>query len=494
MIGEATLRCMGDRKLRTRRGYFTSCAVLTALLATSTAVRAATLAEAIALAYRTNPIIQSQRAQLRALDETYVQAEAGYRPSASVTIDASHNDIAGLEQSNTDYSLSLNQPVYTGGRVSAEVNAARGDILSARESLRQTEADVLENVIRVYADVRRDQQAFAIREKNLEDLTTQVRENQTRFQAGDVTRTDVAQSQAGQAAAQALLAQAEAQLEISRANYRSVVGEIPVSLEQESDLPPLPASLDQAFILAAQDSGAVRAAKYDEKASRERIAEEKAAGRPQVNLRATYGYENHRSNYLPDMYGRGASVGASFSQSLFGGGIIQSRVRQAEERNTSDKLKIEQAQRDTALRVSRAWSQLAAAKIGIMASQAEVQAASVAYEGTEIERKAGLRTTLEVLSAQQTERDAELNLVTARHDVYTAQAEVLSAIGQLEIRFLGLSTPLYDPAKSFSRIRDMGFVPWESLVEGIDGLATPKLTPLTNATSPGGAQQGAPVR
>jgi outer membrane protein len=461
------------------RGRVACCAILTCVLTAATAVRAETLADAIALAYRTSPVLQGQRAQLRALDETYVQAEAGYRPSVNVTANATRDDIGGLVQSDSDYSLTLTQPLYTGGRVSAEVNAARGDILSARESLRQTEAGVLENVIRAYADVRRDQQAFAIREKNLEDLTTQVRDNQTRFEAGDVTRTDVAQSQAGQAEAQALLAQAQAQLEISRATYGSVVGQPPGSLDPEPDLPRLPINLDQAVLLAAQDDSAVRGAKYDEKASRERVVEAKAGGAPQVNLQASYGYANNRSNYVPNIYGQQVVVGASFTQPLFAGGAIQSRVRQAHERNLSDKQKVEQAERDSALRVSKAWSQLTAARIVITASQAGVQAATVAYEGTEAERKAGLRTTLEVLVAQQTERDAELNLVAARHDVYLAQADVLSAVGQLEARFLIPSTPLYDPAKAFGRVRGDGFVPWEPLVGTLDGLTVPRLKPLS---------------
>jgi outer membrane protein len=466
------------------RSRFRSFALLTSLMIVPGAARAETLADAVTLAYRTNPTLQSERALLRALDETYVQAEAGYRPSVNITANATRQDIGGLVQSDTDYNLQVTQPLYTGGRVSAGVNAARGDILSARESLRQTEASLLEAVIRAYADLRRDQQVFAIRQRNLEDLTTQVHDNQTRFDAGDVTRTDVAQSQAGQAAAQALLAQAQAQLEISRASYGSVVGQAPGALEPEPDLPRLPASLDQAMLIADHDSAAVRSAKYDEKASRERIAAAKAEGGPQLSLTATYGYTNNRSNYVPDIYGRGITAGASFSQPLFAGGAIQSRVRQAYEHNSSDRMKIEQARRDTSLRVSTAWSQLAAARAGIIASQAEVQASTIAYEGTEVERKAGLRTTLEVLSAQQTQRDAELNLVTARHDVYLAHTQLLSALGQLEIRFLVPSAPLYDSAKPFKTVSGKGFVPWQPLLAGVDGLAVPQLKPLADVSTP----------
>ena len=469
-----------QQAIRLMRGGQLSCAAVAVFLAVPGAAHAETLADAVAQAYRTNPTLLGQRAQLRGLDETYVQARAGYRPTIGLYADGSHQDVQGAAQNDSDYGLSLSQPVYTGGRVTAEINAARGDILSGREALRQTESNVLRAVVGAYVDVRRDEQAYAIRQKDLEDLTTQVHENQTRFEAGDLTRTDVAQSQASQAAARALLAQAQAQLAISRATYASVVGQMPGALEPEPDLPVLPATIDQALDLAERNSPVVRGAKYDEKASRERIAEARAEGLPQVNLRATWGYENNRSNYLPDLYGRALTGSASFSQPLFAGGAIQSRIRQASERNTSDKLRVDQTVRDVTLRAARAWNQFGAAQTSIAASQAEVEAATVAYDGTEIERKAGQRTTLEVLAAEQAKRDAELNLVNARHDIYLAQADVLGAVGLLEARFLIPSSPLYDPTKPFNRVKGKGFVPWEPLIAGVDGLAVPRLEALSD--------------
>jgi outer membrane protein len=458
-----------------------------AFLAFGGVAQAETLTEAIAQAYQSNPALQSQRAQLRAVDESYVQARAGFRPSLSITADGQRQDIGGLVQSDSDYGLTITQPLFTGGRVSAEVNAAMADILSRRETLRQTEAGLLLNVIQAYADVLRDQQALMIREKNLIDLTTQVSETQTRFAVGDVTRTDVAQSQASQAAARGLLAVAQAQLAISRASYGAVIGRPPASLEPEPLLPALPATLDQAFTLADQNNPAVRAARYGEKASHERIAEARAGRMPQVNLRATYGYTNNRSNYAPDIFGPSVTASASFSQPLFAGGVIQSRVREATERNNADRLQIEQAQRDVVLRVSRAWNQFGAAQAGIVASQAEVRAATLAYEGMEAERKGGQRTTLEVLSAQQAERDAELNLVTAQHDVFVAQADTLGALGFLEVRYVAPQVTPYDPAKAFNRVGGTGFVPWELLVAAADGLATPKLEPLPPPAPPSSA-------
>ncbi len=486
LLGALDLSPCENTALRRSSGRAQSLAawVLALAVLPAAAAQADTLGEAILQAYDLNPTLRGQRAQLRALDETYVQARAGLRPSISITADASHQDTNGFTASNSDYGVTVSQPLYTGGRVSAQVNAAKGDILSGRETLRQTEATVMNDVITAYADVLRDQEAFVIREKNLEDLISDVAQTETRFKAGDVTRTDVAQSQASQAAARAQLANAQAQLDISRATYASVVGQLPGKLEPAPDLPALPPSLDQAFAMAAQNNPNLRSAQYDERAARIRIAEAQADGKPQLSLRATYGYGNSRSNYSLDIYGREVTASASFSQPLFAGGSIQSEVRQAKERAAAAREQVETTRRDIVMRVSRAWAQLGAARKGIEASLDQVRAATVAYEGMETERRAGQRTTLEVLTAEQVERDAELNLVNARHDVYVAQTNVLALMGMLEARYIVGPIDLYDPAKAFNKVAGKGWTPWEPVLAQVDGIAVPRVRPLAAPPAP----------
>ena len=467
-------------------------AALTAVLALSVGVaagaateaRAESLADAIGLAYQTNPTLQTQRAQQRVLDETYVQARAGYRPTASISADASYQDLAGRDTNGSGVSLSASQPLYTGGRVSSAVTAAQGDILSGRESLRQVEATVLQAVIQAYVDVRRDQQALAIRRENVDILTRQVEESNARFEVGEITRTDVAQSQASQALARAQLAQAQAQLNISRAAYAAVVGRNPESLEPEPPLALTPASVEAAFDTAEKNNAALRSAGYAEQASRARIAAARAERLPTVGLRATVGYSGALSNINAADYDRSVTASATFSQPLFAGGVINSRIRQAIERNNVDRIQVEQARRDLLQRLSQAWNQLLAARSVIAAGEEQVRAARVAFEGTGEERKVGLRTTLEVLTAQQTLRDAELQLINARRDEYVANAAVLNVMGLLEARYIAPAAPLYDPAAPFNRVKRAGFVPWEPVVAGLDGIGAPTIITLPTAPPP----------
>ncbi|MDP9103669.1 MAG: TolC family protein, partial [Pseudomonadota bacterium] len=214
------------------------------LTAIAGAARAETLADAIAMAYRSNPTLQAERAGQRVTDETYVQARAGFRPTASVSASAGYSDTptgfsspSHLESNSGGATLTLTQPLYNGGRTAAAVQAAEATVSAGREGLRSTEAQILQSVVQAYTDVRRDQQIVAIRQNNLKVLANQFELTKAKFEVGQITRTDVAQAQAQLASARALLSTAQANLQSSRANYTAVVGQNPGELAVE---PPIP--------------------------------------------------------------------------------------------------------------------------------------------------------------------------------------------------------------------------------------------------------------
>ncbi len=200
---------------------------------------AETLQEAIALAYRTNPTLQAQRANLRALDESVPQARAGLRPTLSAGGSASYRRADGPDSPAVDFtgdgipdvpasenivetdsvgaSISVEQTLYSGGRLARGIDAAEASVLSGRETLRSTEQQVLGAVIQAYVDVQRDVEILRIREANLGVLRRQLDESNARFEVGEITRTDVSQSEARLAQSEADLAGAQAQLSVSRA-------------------------------------------------------------------------------------------------------------------------------------------------------------------------------------------------------------------------------------------------------------------------------------
>jgi outer membrane protein len=468
------------------------------------AAQAETLADAIALAYQTNPTLQEQRANQRALDETYVQARTGLRPTIGATAQAvdretklanpttsfvdTNGDGTPDSLANTDTirsnssaaTISVTQPLYTGGRVTSQISASEADVMQGRQQLRQVEAGVLLNVVQVYVDVRRDQERLRINEENVTVLQRQLDEAKARFDVGEITRTDVALAEARLAASRAGLASAQASLAISRANYAAIVGQNPGELAPEPSLASLlPASVDDAFTRAETNNPSVMASGYAERAARARVAAARAQRRPIISLRGDLGYNaaevGGNGNQFGD-YDRAVSGSVVATVPIFTGGLTNSEVRQASARDDAARIAIEGSRRNVLQDVAQAWNQLLGARANLTANQEQVNAAQIAFEGTRQEAQVGLRTTLDVLNAEQELRSAELALVTARHDEYVAAASVLAAMGELEARNLTTGVSIYDPAANFNRVKHAwGWVPWEYGVELLDRVGAPPI-------------------
>jgi len=485
------------------RGYLLSAVCCAGLAAACAApARAETLADAIALAYETNPNLLAQRATQRALDETYVQARAGFRPTLSFTGEASYNQVRtprraggglidtngdgipdaigrGVTESNSSFfGLSFNQPIWTGGRVASAVSAAEADILSGRENLRRVESQVMLSVIQAYVDVRRDQQSVQIRQQNVKVLTEQLNESKARFDVGEITRTDVAQSESRLAAARALLSTAVAQLAISRASYAAFVGQNPGELAPEPSLAYLlPTNPDDAFAVAEQFSPLLRTQIYAEQASRARVAQARADRMPSFSLRAQYGYAGLAQPFEPNHFSTDIVGQAVVTVPIFTGGLTTSRIRQQVERNNTDRINIETQRRSVLQTVTQAWNQLISARANIDSTDEAVRAAQIAAQGTREERNVGLRTTLDILNAEQELSNDELAAAAARHDEYVGAATLLSAMGRLEAKDLIPAVTQYDAKHNLRRLRfALGYVPWEEPIAVVDrALAVPPI-------------------
>ena len=449
-----------------------------AIAAVAAPCLAETLQDALALAYQSNPVLQGQRYQQQALDETYVQAKAGLAPTASLTAQGQFargpNSLEFNEGfSSTNYgapALNITQPLYTGGRTTWAMRAAEASVAAGREDLRSVEAQVLLSAIQGYVDVLRDQQILQVRQADLTTLERQVAESSAKYDLGQVTKTDVAQAQAQLESARASLAAAQAQLQISRAEYQAATGQLPGALADPTDLPGLPKSVDDAFDLAEAANPTLLQSQLQEKSSHDQIAAAKAAYNPTIALQGSVGYIGPISPLDTRAYGPNESATVTFTLPLLTGGLAASQVRQATAQNSSDMETIEATRRQVVQGVSRAWSQLLAGQIGVTAGQAQVHAAETALKGSQAEYGFGLRTTLDVLISDENLRAAQLSLAQSRHDAYLAAAAVLMVCGRLEIRSLIPAEPTYDPKRNFERVDRLSGSPVEGVARVIDGL------------------------
>lgn len=481
-----------------------SVALVALLTGTAAPAWADTLRDAIALAYRTNPTLLSQRANQRALDESVPQARAGLRPSidagATTSYSRSRNEDAAspgidldgdgvfeipptsgvTESDSVSASVNLSQIIWSAGRIAHGINVAEANVLSGREDLRAVEQQVLGSVIQAYVDVIRDIEILRIRQDNLRVLQRQLEESTARFEVGEITRTDVAQSEARLAQSEADLASAQAQLSTSRASYAAIVGQAPADLTEPPPLPGVTDDFDQALDIGLQDNPSIRSAQYRLVAAEAAVARARAEYLPSATLGASFSGADDFDGL--DLSSRtNFQAGVTLSVPLFTGGLNRSRVVQALEQANAAQIEIEGQRRSLLQNLSTAFAQAVSARSTLTAGAEAVRAATIAAEGVRQEQQVGLRTTLDVLNAELELRAAEITLASARRNQYVAQAQLLAAMGRLEGADLEPGIELYDPEANFNRVRNRGALPWDGVVETLDRLAAPPIVPAQDA-------------
>ena len=452
-------------RARSGAGPLVGPAMAAGLLTLAAPARADTLEEALAAAYRSNPTLLAARAQQRGLDESVPIAKADGRPS--VQGDAQY--IEFLRQAATSFTapergvfagVDLSVPVYSGGAVRNAVRAAQERVEAGRADLRATESAVFSNVVAAYMDVIRAEALVGLSQGQVQVLSINLQATQDRFEIGELTRTDIAQSQSRLALAQGDLRTAESNLIAAREFYIALVGEAPDDLAPPPPLPVLPDTLATAVAVALERNPDLEAARERAQAAGFDIDVAGAGRLPRVSLFTTGDYQN----FLGTL---GGPVGANVAQTttaaqagvrltvpIFQGGRPAARQRQAQAQAAATLENAIATERDVIRQVRAAFASYRAALALIESSQVAVAAADLSLEGVRAENSIGNRTVLDVLNAEQELVSAQAQLVTARRNAYVAGFTLLAAMGQAEARDLGLDpgTPLYDPIANYDRV------------------------------------------
>lgn len=405
--------------------------VTAALLLAAQPAHGETLREAIAAAYATNPELAAARSRQEALAEAPQQARAEGRLVAEANGDVRYDRLGGGSTGVGAIGAAL--PIWTGGRVSASVRAAKGEVAAGAESLRDIEAEILQSVVVAYANLLYQQQAVEVARVGIERLERQLAEARARLNLGQATRTDVAQLEAQRASVVGNLADAEGALASVAASYRAIVGRPPVGvLSAETPTPSaLPATIDTARMAAGVDNPLLRRQQRVTEAAAARIDRERAERAPSVGLSGNYGYGARHADGELRGYEAAARGGLSLRIPLLTGGLVQSRVRQAEATYRAEQFTIDAALREVERQVDAAWGTLAAAHRRLDADIEGLAAADLALKGVRAEYGFDLRSTLDILVADQSFRNAQLAVARSRADVLIAQASLLRATGRM---------------------------------------------------------------
>jgi outer membrane protein len=453
-----------------------------ALAGFSGAARADSLAAAIASAYESNPELQAQRAAVRQVDESVPQALSGYRPSVGAT--------AGLQQNGVDFNDNgraftaggqITQPIYNGGSTVSAVNAGENRILAARALLRAEENQITVSVVTAYANVLALQRVVDLNTNQVKVLGRELQASKDRFEVGDLTRTDVAQSEARLANSQSQLIASQGLLQNARESYLRVVGRPPVDLEPAPALPSLPGTSGQAMDIAQANNPSLIAARFNEAAARYDVRTIEGARLPSVAATAGLGYANYAgpsNTYPPGDYFT-QNIGVSATVPLYQSGLVGSQVRQAQERRGQLMEQISATSRQVVESTNNSYFAVQTARATIDSAEVGIKANTLALEGVKQENQVGSRTLLDVLNAEQELLVSQVNLVQAKRDEYVAAYQLLANLGVAEATVLRIPVTPYDSTANGKRVRTI----WSDWAVDPNPAPLPLPAPLTASSS-----------
>lgn len=413
-------------------------------------LHAETLGEALQYAYRTNPSLTGARAALRATDEGVPLAKAGARPTLSATVDyqeflvRSANSFAAPLRATTA-AANLTMPIYQGGRVKYGIRSAEARVFAGRATLRAAEVDLFTAIVSVYLDVMRDNAIAELNQRNVAVLSTNLAATRDRFEVGDLTRTDIAQSEARLQGARSQLELALSQLDASRENYLRFVGLPAHNLQTPSSLPGLPDSAEAAVDTALDSNPILAAAKMEADAARSDIRVAEASRLPQLAAIGSANYNNYLGSLNSTIPGRAfqqsqrtATIGLSATIPIYQGGLPAAQVRRAQAVTSQALERMILIERQIVAETRAAYSRYRATQSVIRSAQAAVEANELALEGVRAENSIGSRNILDVLNAEQELLNSRVQLITAERDAYVASFALLASMGKAEAADLGL--------------------------------------------------------
>ncbi len=461
---------VGDRGLHRGR-WMRHCSVAPLIAGVSLAAglvagpaRAESLPDVLVRTYQTNPQLNAERAKLRATDENVPQALAGYRPQVTIELGAGLQTVRNLIPGGDIQSgrlkpwqagLLINQNLFNGFKTSNSVRQAETQVKSGRETLRNVEQSVLLDAVTAYMTVLGNQSLVEAQRLNVAFLRQTLQTTRKRYDAGDVTPTDVAQAEARLARGTADLNTAEVALAVSQATYQQITGAAPGHLTTADPVDRLlPNAREDAIARGRRENPMILGATYDVDGAQLAIRVAESALFPTLGVQASISRSSQTDETLGTSRTDQASVFGTLSVPVYDGGMASSQVRQAKETLTQMRVELDRVRIQSDTAVVAAWVTNEGTKVSLSAAESEVRAATIALAGVQKEALAGQRTTLDVLNSQQDLTAARARLIAAQRDRVVASYTLLAAIGRLDHAKLALRTPSYEPTTHYRQVRD----------------------------------------
>ncbi|MBS1064195.1 TolC family outer membrane protein [Gluconobacter wancherniae] len=454
---------------------------IAAALIFSTSAHAQTLTQALALAYRSNPTLLGEQANQRAVTENSSQARAGWRPTVTVNMDANYQqgpytNAFALGTYTSNYAegyVAAKQTLYSFGHVANQVRAADARSRAEGHALILMESQVFTNAITAYMDVLRDRNVLEVRRADLDMLAQQVKLTTSRYTLGgqpreQVTWTDVEQAETRRRSAEVALTHAQATLAASEALFQAVIGVKPQNLTMPDGLPGIPSNIQQALQTAVAANPQLAQMRETKEATAADIDTARSKWGPQIQVQGTFGTIGPGSPFRGREYSEQVAGTVSLVQPIYNGDLYNSQIRQARAKDEQARQNVELAKRTAFQNVVTNWQAVENGLEAIKSGAAEVHAGETTLKGYQLEYGYGLRSTTDVLYADQNLRTAQVELASSRHDTIVAEATLLATMGQLQASDLLPNERHYDANATFQRARTRGWEPLQAPISAMD--------------------------
>ena len=433
-----------------------------------------TLRQALIAAYETNPSLTAAREGQKATNEGVPLAKANGRPNVSAQPTYFENILTDsgssvVQARGLSVSGTVSAPIYAGGGIRNAVRAAENRVEAGIANLRGAESAIFSAVVGAYMDVIRDESIVELNRAQVGVLSVNLQATRDRFEIGDLTRTDVAQSEARLQLAISNMETARANLIRSKEIYVQLVGKAPENLEAPPPLPNLPGNPEEAVRISLDSNPDLIAARELREAAFFDRRGAEASRLPTVSIFTQSSYSNALNSVSSNIPGFQADNSSLTAQAgiratipIYQGGQPSAQIRQSQARLGQAQEQEIAAEREAIAQTRAAYASWRASLDVIAASERAVAANELSLEGVRAENSVGNRTILDILNAEQELLNSKVQLVTARRNAYVAGFSLLAAMGKAEARDLGLeSGALYDPVAEYEKI-DNAWNDWSS--------------------------------
>jgi outer membrane protein len=410
---------------------------------------AVTLYDALNQTYQNNIQLNAERENLKASEEDINISKSDYMPSLTLSGSKSIEDTNKLtNQTGGDATISdvdpfttsikLEQTLLDFGR-GIELKKSITGLNLAKAKLTKKEQDVLHSAIDAYSSLILAREKQNINRKNLNLLKRQVENDKIRLDRGQITITDLAQSESSLAGAQAQFTQAKSDLLIAKLTYENIIGNIsdPNKLKKNSNaIVSIPKTLDEAINLSKQNNPDIKIAKFDLAQSEKDLAISESDLMPTASLSLERSYADDISSTIDER--EKDVLKATVSWPFYSGGKKRSTIDKNSNLTNRKKLLLDDVVRTNQTNVASAWSSLEASKGFLNSVKAQVRAAQIANDGIAAEYERGSRTTLDVIQSNALLLSAQISLASSEKNYLMAQYNLLKAVGLLNSQYLKL--------------------------------------------------------